>query len=181
MVKPIEFEEDDPLSPELLAAIGYVATQWAHLEDCIGNLTAFLLKTDHHRFRAIATNMTSLSRIDSFEAVATLFLTGTNLAKAKELVKRARGQSNERNRIVHGYWYPAQNPTHGDRITYVARDGRLDQKWEPVSPARMLGTGREIASVRRDIQLFLEKLAKYRRARQKASRKKSRPPSSPSH
>jgi hypothetical protein len=175
-----KFEEDFPLSQEILAAIGFVASQWAHLEDCIGIVMAFLLKTNHHDFRAITANLTAISKIDSFAATANLYLTGKNLASVNDFVKRAQGLSGERNRIVHGFWYPIKSkPNVADRIAYVARDGGFSQKWEEVSAARMLGTGRQIADVRRDVQLFLERLEKYRRARRKASRKTLRRPSLP--
>jgi hypothetical protein len=174
-----EFEEDFPLSAEVLAAIGYVATQWAHLEDCVGIVMAFLLKTNHHDFRAITANLTAISKVQSFAALADLYLTGKNLETVTKLVKRADGQSPERNRIVHGFWYPTKNPNVAERIAYVSRDGKLTQRWEPVSASRMMGTGREIAAIRRDVQLFLARLEKYRRARRKASKQKYRRPSLP--
>ena len=86
---------------------------------------AFLLKTNHHDFRAITANLTAISKINSFAATADLYLTGKNLITVTDLVERAQGLSKERNRIVHGFWYPTKNPNVANRIAYVARGGKL--------------------------------------------------------
>lgn len=139
---------DDHLGPalsnEVLSAIGYVTTYWGQLEDHASSATAFLLDCVPYGFRGVSTNMMGSSKFDSLCAVAEMKLPPEQFESLKLITERAAALTAERNRIIHGCWYPTKNPKVAKRYSYRAY-GSLKQKEERVSAARLRSFGDEIA------------------------------------
>jgi hypothetical protein len=155
---------EDHLGPglplEILSAIGYVTTYWAQLEDHAGSATAFLLGTDVYDFRSVASNMMASSKFDALCAAAELKLPKHEFKKIKAIADRAAALTAERNRIIHGSWYPTENPNVATRYSYRAY-GSLKQKRESVSAARLRSYGDEVMEVVHQLIAWLDHAGFY--------------------
>jgi hypothetical protein len=157
------YEEDKPLSDELASAIGQMVQQWGHLEDNASILTAMLLRTNHYAFRSVATNVATRSKFDALAAVAMETMTKRKAATIVTIAKKAISLSAERNRIIHGSWYPTAKPAIAERYSYSAgRDAGLKQSHETISAARVRGFTAEIVKLRRRFNHALSREGFYR-------------------
>jgi hypothetical protein len=159
------YEEDAPLGNDLAAAIGQLVQQWGHLEDNAAVLTAVLLRVDHHTFRSVAYHLPTMAKFDALAAVAREVISmRQQRATIVRICEDAKRKAAERNRIIHGSWYPMRNPKVARRYTYTAR-GELKQSNEQVSADRVAGFTAEVAKLRRRFNHALARHAFYRRSR----------------
>lgn len=162
MAKRVRYAEDRRLTNEVAAAIGAVTVQWGHLEDGAGILIATLLNINHFDFRAVTSNMIGRGKFEALAAVAEIKLPPSKARTIKQIARKAISLSAERNRIVHGCWYPTENPKVAERINYQAK-GSLSSSEEEVSAARMMGFERETAKLVRRCNRALSRLGFYKK------------------
>jgi hypothetical protein len=156
------YGEDTPLSDELTAAIGALVVAWGHLEDSATILTAVLLETNNpFDFRAVSSNMATRGKFDTLSAVASLKLPTAKARTIKSIAAQATNWTGERNRIVHGSWYPTRKPNIAQRYAYTAR-GELRQTDEEISAARIRGFTADVARLRRRLNHALSRAGFYK-------------------
>jgi hypothetical protein len=155
------YGEDAPIGDALATAIGHLVQQWGHLEDNAIFLTALLHNADPFHFRAVGVNLPTRSKFEALAATAQRTLTSRKARTIVEIAERAIRLTAERNRIIHGSWYPTQNPDVAERYTYGAR-GTLLRKAEQVSAARVRGFTGEVARLRRRFNHAISRTGWYR-------------------
>jgi hypothetical protein len=176
MAKKPKYADDVGLSDTVLSAISYVTAQWGQLEDVAGMVTAHLLSTDHFDFRGIAVHMPGRSKLEGLCAIAERKLSLARFRKIRKITEAAKGLQAERNRIVHGCWYPTDREHVAVRYTYTAY-GSLRPKGETVSAARLRGYGVEVGRLTIHLIAFLETEGFYKRTRIQPSWPLARKPS----
>jgi hypothetical protein len=165
VAKRVIYSEDRPLTSEITAAIGTVTTQWGHLEDNVGIIIAVLIGADPYDFRAVTANMIGRSKFEALKAVADIKLPPRKARTLADIADRAISLSRERNRVIHGSWYPIKNrPTVAERYNYRAK-GSLERRFEEVSAARLLGFSREVAKLVRRCNRALSRLGYFKSLR----------------
>jgi hypothetical protein len=158
----LRYSEDAPISDSLAQAIGHLIQQWGHLEDNAAILTAVLLRSRHYDFRGVAANLATAGKFDALAAVAKLTLTARKAATVVAIAERAKRLTAERNRIIHGSWYPTKNPDVAERITYTARtDAGLRQTIATVSTSQVRGFATEVTNLRRRLNHALSRQGFY--------------------
>jgi hypothetical protein len=148
------------LTDEVLSAIGYVTTFWAQFEDHASSATAFLLGSGPYEFRGVSANMMASSKFDALCAIAEMKLPSKDYVPIKAIADRASALNAERNRIVHGCWFPTENPKVAKRFSYRAY-GSLKQKQERVSAARLRSFGKEVAEELYKLMDWLDRIGFY--------------------
>lgn len=156
------YDEDAPVSDEVATAIGHMVVQWGHLEDNAIILTAVLLGANHYDFRSVGVNLPTTAKLDALGAVAEQVLRRKKAAKIVEIITAAKKLTAERNRIVHGSWYPTKRPNVAKRYTYSARDG-LKQHLETVSAKRVHGYTARVTALQRRLNKHLRRLGFFER------------------
>lgn len=165
------YGEDAPIGDALATAIGHMVQQWGHLEDNAIFLTALLHGANPFHFRAVGVNLPTRAKFEALGATAERTLTSRKAATIVGLVARAISLTAERNRIIHGSWYPTDNPDVAERYTYGAR-GTLRRKQEQVSAARVRGFTEEVTQLRHRFNRAISRTGWYKRG-------SPPPPSSP--
>jgi len=156
------YDEDELITDALASAIGHMIVQWGHLEDNASVLTGVLLKADLYAFRGVSTNLGTASKFDTLSAIAKETLSPRKADTIVKIAERAKRLTAERNRIVHGSWYPTKNPDVGKRYSYNAR-GKVEMSEEGVSVARLRDFTKQIVTLRRRLNHALARQGLYRR------------------
>lgn len=162
------YAEDAPIGDALAAAIGHMVQQWSHLEDTAIFLTALLLRADPFHFRAVGVNLPTRNKFEALAATARRTLTSRKAAVIVAIANRAIKLTAERNRIIHGSWYPTKNPAIAERYSYGAH-GEVVRREERVSAKRVAGFTVEVTAVRGRLNNAISRTGWYRSERPPAS------------
>jgi hypothetical protein len=114
------YEEDSPIGDSLAMAIGHMVQQWGHLEDNASILTALAQGASALPFSRCSDKSAHDQQIRRTRRCGELDADDAKSRDHRQTCERAKKLTGERNRIIHGSWYPTKNPDVAGRYTYSA-------------------------------------------------------------
>jgi len=108
------------IDPSLLAALGKIVTQWAWIEESLGQLLAHLLAADRAATYVITQNVSDSTITDWIRTLLSIRGVQQEDADALEqILEESNRLRAERNRLAHGLW--RNGPVPGTALIHTIR------------------------------------------------------------
>lgn len=142
---------------EISTALGFIAMFCADLEWELDNVFGFLFRLRPDETLAIGGDLTANARVDLLnKAIETWTGSAETKKKLSSFVSTYEKLKNQRNKFIHGMWYPPKaDGEHHLVINFKAR-GKVSATLEQCSPGYLYGIAQEIIDLQKLIREYFD-------------------------